>query len=186
MPFMQSPTGSPRSKALAQLTGSPPPPPMHSAAPGPTEPSITYIPPLIDGACGTTAAPTTQSRSPSQRLQHDVKLVARHLAALLWGAATARMDLAEVVQHVALAVVETYMLLALVPLAVMVPGAVALLWLAGCALLVVGMSWRLNGGGAVARGRVLRAVCPVAADGWMMGQEVEDERWIFVGGMGTR
>lgn len=90
----------------------------------------------------------------------------------------------EVVQHAGLALMEMYMLLAMVPLGVMFPGALFMVWMGCCGALVMGMSWSLNGGGA--RGQVLRAACPAAADGWMMGQEIEDERWIFVGGMGTR
>lgn len=181
MPFIaspsRSPTGSPRSKALSKLNGSPSSSSRQRQVPSP---SITYIPPLIDGACGTT--PNYQ-RSIAQQLQNDVSHAARLLPSLLHCAVTTRMDAVEVIQHAALALLETWMLVSAIPLSLALPGALFAAWIGCCSALILGMSWSLNGRGA--RRDIIRSPSP-AADGWMMGQEIDDERWFFVAGLGTR
>lgn len=184
MPFIttpsQSPDGSPRSNTVWKLNGAHASPASTSDQRHMLSPSITYIPPLIDGACGTT--PSSQ-RSIAQQLQNDVSQAARLLPSFVHGALTARMDIVEVVQHVGLALLETCMLVSAIPLCLCLPGALYATWLGCCSALVLGMSWSLNGRGA--RGDIVRSPSP-AADGWMMGQEIDDERWFFVGGLGTR
>lgn len=145
-------------------------------------PSVTYIPQLIDGACGT--MPHSQ-RSVLQRLRADLSSAARLLPALVQAALVARVSILEMVQHLGLALLEAAMLVSVVPLWLFCPGVVFLLWLGGCSALVMGASWSLNGGRGATRGRIVRAPSP-AADGWLMGQDVDDERWFFVGGMGVR
>lgn len=87
------------------------------------------------------------------------------------------------VQHAGLALFETYMLVFTIPLWLCLPGALFAVWMACCSALILGMGWSLNRRNA--RGEVLRSPSPTA-DGWMIGQEIEDERWFFVAGMGTR
>lgn len=153
-------------------------------------PSIVYIPPLIDGACGTT--PNFSRRStPLGQLRDELSRAAHLLPQLLHGAAVSSRTLGavEAIQHVALALVEAAMLAAAVPLWLALPGALFAAWLAGCAALVWAMAWFLNGGGGGggARGdRVVRSPSPAAAHGWMMGQENDDEQWFFAAGLGTR
>lgn len=140
-------------------------------------PSVTYIPQLIDGACGTMAH--SQQRSIPQRLRGDLSTAARLLPALARAALAARATagLADAAQHVALALLELAMLVAVVPLWLLCPGLVFLAWLGGCAALVVGASWSLNGGrAAAANASIVRSPSPA----------VDDERWFFVGGMGMR
>lgn len=140
-------------------------------------PSVTYIPQLIDGACGT--MPHAQ-RSVAQRLRTDLASTARLLPALVRAALVARVHTWDMVQHVGLALLEIAMLVSAVPLWLLCPGVVFLAWLGGCAALVVAASWSLNGGRRAAKGgpRIVRSPAP-AADG-------DDERWFFVGGMGMR
>lgn len=75
------------------------------------------------------------------------------------------------------------MLVSAVPLWLALPGALFAVWLGGCGALVMAMSWSLNGRGA--RREIIQTPSP-AADGWMMGQENDDEQWFFVGGLGMR
>lgn len=144
-------------------------------------PSITYIPPLIDGACGTTPY---SRRSVIQQLSNDVSQTIGLLPSLLHGAVVSRVDNLEMIQHIGLALLEMYMLMSVIPLWLTLPGALFAAWVGCCSALVVGMTWSLNGRGL--RGEVIRSPSPAAADGWMMGQEVDDEQWFFMGGMGIR
>ncbi|KAH6617194.1 hypothetical protein F5144DRAFT_660093 [Chaetomium tenue] len=154
-------------------------------------PPLTYIPPLLDGACGTT--PHSQHPLPTalhHELTHTLPLLPTLCRALL---------LQRFLPHplyLLLACFEVGVLLAAVPLWFVLPGVVFAGWVAGCVGVggvVVG--WGLNGG--MGKGeRVLRCDAAVdgeggvgggagGGDGWMMGQEVaEDEKWLFLGGMG--
>jgi hypothetical protein len=88
-------------------------------------------------------------------------------------------DSAAMVLYVALAGLELGVILAAVPLWCVLPGAVFALWAAACAAVVAAMCWMLNGKEQMYR-------CDAGSEGWMMGQEVEDEKWMFLGGMGMR
>lgn len=172
-----SPTGSPRAQALWKLNG------LHksySQQKRTPPPAITFIPPLIDGACGTTP---NARRSVLHQLQVEVSQATRFLPKLLWAAATSRTSVFEAVQHVALALIECCVLVSIVPLWLVLPGALFTMWLALCGALIMLMSWSLNANGTP--GELIQTPSPVA-DGWMMGQENDDEQWLFVGGIGTR
>lgn len=177
MPFLSpsgSPSISPRSKALYRFSD------VEILAPVQHDgySSITYISALIDGACG-----TTPNLRPSflQQLRSDVYQSIALLPQLLHGAVTARMDVVEMIQHLGLALIEIQILVMVVPFWLGLPGALFAAWSGCCAALVWGMSWNLNG----QMGRVMRSPSPTA-DGWTIGQEVDDEQWFFVGGLGAR
>lgn len=161
-----------------------------------SSPSITYIPQLIDGACGT--MPYSQ-RSVLQRLSTDLSTTIRLLPTFIQAAIVARVRLWEMAQHVVLALLEISILVSVIPLWLCLPGVVFLGWTGCCCALVMGASWSLNGGrGAVARGVLMRSAPPSetpAAVGLgitrrgAMGHEKggdDDERWFYVGGMGLR
>jgi hypothetical protein len=83
-----------------------------------------------------------------------------------------------------LACVELCVLAAAVPLVAVLPGVVFTVWMAGCAAYVAGVCWVLNGGKRGQRGAMYQ--CEAESKEWMaMGQEGEDEKWLFVGGMGA-
>lgn len=88
-------------------------------------------------------------------------------------------DRMDILTHVALVVIEVYMLVAVLPLSLILPGVLFVAWLCGCAGLIVSLSWMLHG-----KHRAVR--CTAGSEGWTMGQEVEDEKWIVVEGMGIR
>lgn len=202
MPWLSpsaSPDGSPRSRSAPALgnSGAMRPPSKHNAAPPPSTlmittasrtsratavPSVTYIPQLIDGACGT--MPHSQ-RSVLQRLSNDLSSAARLLPALVQAAVVARVNVFEMAQHVGLALLEVCILLSAVPLWLCCPGVLFAAWLGFCSALVTGASWLLNGGRGATRGTIVRSP-PPAADGWMAGPDVDHERWFYVGGMGMR
>lgn len=81
--------------------------------------------------------------------------------------------------HIVLACLEMGIMLIAVPLWFMLPGAVFVAWACVCAAMVMGMCWMVNGKEQVYQ-------CNAGSEGWMMGQEAEDEKWMFVGGMGMR
>lgn len=175
-----SPAPSPRTKALWKLNGISPTTVPHSR-PTSSSPSVTYIPPLIDGACGTT--PNTR-RPFAQQLQHEISQAARLLPTLIVGAAVARASIFEAAQHVALALLECCILALTIPLWLVLPGVFFAIWLGCCSALILAVSSSLNGGRR-ARGQIIQTPSP-SADGWMMGQENDDEQWFFVGGLGIR
>ncbi len=149
-----------------------------------TSPSVTYIPPLVDGACGT--VPQAQKGRASS-LWTDVQFLVSMLPELCrrgWQnrAATWRMvswrEVGEFLTQLALSAAEMSMLASVVPLWLCLPGVLFFSWVMGCAAMIMGASWLLEGSGP----RIIR--CAVGLDSWMMGQDVEDEKWIFLGGLG--
>lgn len=146
---------------------------------------LSYIPPLIDGACGT----VLRAEQPtSSLLREDARVTMRMVPGLFWSLWTELLcncrsmswaDMGDVLVHIALTIIELYAMVGLIPLWLAMPGAVFALWCCACAILIAGLSRMLNG-----PSRIIR--CSAGQDGWMMGQESEDERWIFVGGMELR
>lgn len=139
-----------------------------------------YVPPLIDGACGT----VPNAQQPALALmRRDVKAVSKMLPSLMkavWNSETRNWrcwsDFRTMALHGMLLVLESYMLLFVAPLGLGLPGVMFMMWLAGCMALVMGLSYLLNGSEVVLS-------CKAGSDGWMMGQEMNDERWFFIGGM---
>ncbi|KAK0707687.1 hypothetical protein B0H67DRAFT_494367 [Lasiosphaeris hirsuta] len=80
--------------------------------------------------------------------------------------------------HTMLACMEMCMMVAAIPLCMMLPGAMFAMWMFACACMVMAMCWMLNGPEQMHQ-------CTAGSEGWMMGQDAEDEKWMFVGGMGT-
>lgn len=146
---------------------------------------MTYIPPLIDGACGT----VLRAEQPTATLfWEDVKAMVKAGPAFfqsLWnqvlcsGKKMAWADMVDVTIHVALTLLEMAVMVNFIPLFLFLPGFFFALWFGFCVMLIAGLSRIVNG-----KNRVIR--CAAGSDGWMMGQESEDERWIYVGGMELR
>lgn len=186
MPFLSpsgSPSTSPKNRATSKFKGPAPSTSDHQQQEPRYigSPNITFIPPLIDGACGTTP---NSRRSLIWQLRNDVSQLFGLLPALVHGAIVSRVDTPEMIQQFGLALLEIYMIISAIPLWVTLPGALFAAWVGCCGALVMGMSWSLNGRGI--RGEIIRSPSPAAADGWMMGQEVDDEQWFFIGGIGMR
>lgn len=85
----------------------------------------------------------------------------------------------DVAVHVSLTVVELFMVMGVIPIWLVLPGFAFAMWAGFCVLVIAGLSSLVNGKSPVIR-------CAAGSDGWMMGQEAEDERWIYVGGMELR
>ncbi|KAK3381945.1 hypothetical protein B0H63DRAFT_495379 [Podospora didyma] len=79
--------------------------------------------------------------------------------------------------HAVLMCMEMCMMVAAVPLCLMLPGAMFAMWMCACAVVVMAMCWMLNGSEQMHQ-------CTAGSEGWMMGPESEDEKWMFMGGMG--
>lgn len=146
---------------------------------------MTYIPPLIDGACGTVLRAEQPTAS---LLRDDVKAMARMIPNMfrsLWsellcnGRKMSWADMCDALVHVNLTVMELAMMVGMIPLWLVLPGLAFAGWCAVCVMIIASFSKLVNG-----KNRVIR--CAAGSDGWMMGQEAEDERWIYVGGMGLR
>lgn len=180
---LDSPAASPRSGFSSRLTNG-----ASSPGPGPGQGhmplAVTFIPSLIDGACGTLPSPR---RSAMERMRGDMSHAVALLPDLLraaaprrWGSVS-RIEMLEMAQHACLAMLEMCVLACAVPLWACLPGVLFAAWVACCVSVMVGMVWMLNG-----RGPGRQMVRSTAAGDWMMGQEMEDERWFFIGGMGMR
>lgn len=176
---------------MPRLSRTPSPPVTPTSGTAPTadnnvtmkRPSLmTYTPPLRDGACGT----TPRAQQPLWTLvRRELAQMLRLMPGLCWAMVTqsgavAWVDRAAMGLHAALACLEMGMLLAAVPRLVL-PGGVFAVWVCVCAGMVAAMCWMLNG-------RAQMHLCNAGAgsEGWMMGQEAEDEKWLFVSGMGMR
>ncbi|KAK3682280.1 hypothetical protein B0T22DRAFT_501738 [Podospora appendiculata] len=81
------------------------------------------------------------------------------------------------IMHMLLTAMEMCIMVACVPLYIMCPGMVFAVWTGCCAMMVMAMCWMLNG-------REMMHQCMSGSEGWMMGQENDDEKWMFMGGMG--
>lgn len=166
---MQSPV--PRQESLTKLAT-------------PSSP-LAYIPPLIDGACGT----VLRAEQPTMSLlRDDARVMLSMMPTIITSLWTELMchvrsmswaDMGDILVHAVLTILELYMMIAIVPLCLIMPGAVSALWLCACTMAIIGFARLLNG-----KSRVIR--CMAGSDGWMMGQEAEDEKWIYVGGMELR
>ncbi|KAL1846855.1 hypothetical protein Daus18300_014140 [Diaporthe australafricana] len=176
---LDSPTVSPRSGGFSSRLTNGVNSPGHQ---GQMPLAVTFIPSLIDGACGTLPNPR---RSAMERMRGDMS----HAVALLpdmlraaaprrWGSVS-RIEMLEMAQHTCLAMLEMGVLACAVPLWACLPGVLFAAWVGCCMSVIMGMVWMLNG-----RGSGRQMVRSTAAGDWMMGQEMEDERWFFVGGMG--
>ncbi|KAK4237310.1 hypothetical protein C8A03DRAFT_44808 [Achaetomium macrosporum] len=143
---------------------------------------LTCIPPLRDGACGTTP-----------RLQQPLWSVMRRemgqtlgmMPTLFWANYTMLFQtaswagIAETMLRLVLACLEMGIMLAALPLWLMLPGAMFAMWLGACAGFILAMCWMLNG-----KEQMYQCSAGSGSEGWMMGQEAEDEKWMFLGGMG--
>ncbi|KAI3395181.1 hypothetical protein diail_1675 [Diaporthe ilicicola] len=172
---LDSPTGSPRSGFSSRLTNG-----VHSSAQGQMPLAVTFIPSLIDGACGTLPNPR---RSAMERMRGDLSHAIALLPDMLRAAAprrwSSRREIIEMAQHACLAMIEMCVLTCAVPLWACLPGVLFAAWLGCCISVIMGMVWMLNG-----RRSGRQMVRSTAAVDWMMGQEMEDEQWFFIGGMG--
>ncbi|VBB79788.1 Putative protein of unknown function [Podospora comata] len=140
---------------------------------------VTYIPPLCDGACGTT--PRSQQPMWSMMWQEIMQMM-RMMPNMCWAMLTQRKHMSwaamgDMMIHTMLTCMEMCMMVMAVPLWMMMPGAMFAMWMCTCALMVMGMCWMLNG-------REQMHMCAMESEGWMMGPEMDNEKWMFMGGMG--
>ncbi|KAG6361252.1 hypothetical protein INS49_009476 [Diaporthe citri] len=175
---LDSPAVSPRSGYHSKLTNG-----MNNTMAGQMPLAVTFIPSLIDGACGTLPNPR---RSAMERMRGDMSHALTLLPDMLraamprrWASAS-RMEMMEMVQHACLAMLEMCFLACVVPLWACLPGLMFAAWMGCCMSMIMCMVWMLNGRGSA--GQMVRST---AAGDWMMGQDMEDERWFFVGGVGV-
>ncbi len=141
---------------------------------------VTYIPPLCDGASGT--MPRSQL-STWAMMRQEVMQMMRMMPSMCWAMIAQRKsmswaDMGDMMMHTMLACMEMCMMVMAMPLWVMMPGAMFAMWMGMCAMVVMAMCWMLNGNEQMHQ-------CMAGAESWMMG-EGEDEKWMFMGGMGMR
>ncbi|KAK0615592.1 hypothetical protein B0T17DRAFT_497079 [Bombardia bombarda] len=116
-------------------------------------------------------------------LQHDMASMMRMLPQFCRAVVSERKhmswaDMRDMVLHTVLACLEMCMMAAAVPLYLLLPGVMFMTWMCACAVVVMGMCWMLNG-----QEQMHRCTSAGLAES-RMGQEMEDERWMFMGGMG--
>ncbi|KAK4206166.1 hypothetical protein QBC37DRAFT_329280 [Rhypophila decipiens] len=140
---------------------------------------MTYIPPLCDGACGT----TPRSQMPMMELMmQDMMTMLRMMPTVCWTMVMQRRhmswaDMAHMGMQIMLACMEMCMMVCALPMYMMLPGAMFTMWMGVCCMVCMAMCWMLNG-------KEMMHQCVVGSKSWMMGQESDDEKWVFMGGMG--
>lgn len=146
---------------------------------------MTYIPPLCDGACGT--LPRSQQGMMGM-MRRDMSDMMGMMPAMAWaamrqcmgmrqmglGPSMSMRDMGDMMMHMLLACMEMGMMVAALPVCMMMPGVVVMMWMTCCTLVVMGMCRMING-------REQMCQCSEGS-----GQEVDNEKWMFVGGMGMR
>ncbi|TDZ13880.1 hypothetical protein Cob_v013054 [Colletotrichum orbiculare MAFF 240422] len=168
-----SPRSSPRTSPRSSLIG-----PIKNFGP-----SVTYIPPLIDGACGT--VPLGQ-KPPLSLLQEDLREMWQMMPGLMASlrlhvanhrAHLSKSHLKDIVVQLSLAIVEVGMITLAGPLFIVLPGLFFTIWLAISLSLVYGLSCLMNGSNVVVN-------CDELGNSTAEAEE-DEEKWIFIGGMGT-
>ncbi|EQB53140.1 hypothetical protein CGLO_07170 [Colletotrichum gloeosporioides Cg-14] len=182
-PSYNSPASSPR---LSNSARSSPRTSPRSSLCGPIKnygPSVTYIPPLIDGACGT--VPLAQKQL-FALLQDDLREMWKMLPGLMTSLRThvanhrahlSRSHLKDIIVQLSLAIVEVGMITLAVPMFMILPGILFAAWLALSMSLVLALSWLMNGSNIIVNCDEFGNSTPEA--------EEDEEKWIFIGGMGT-
>ncbi len=117
-------------------------------------------------------------------MQREMTQMMRMMPTFCWALLVRRRpaswaDTAEMMLRVMLACLEMGMMLAAVPLWFILPGGLFAAWGCVCAGMVMAMCWMMNG-------KEQMYQCNAGSESWMMGQEAEDEKWVFLGGMGMR
>ncbi|KDN67951.1 hypothetical protein CSUB01_05822 [Colletotrichum sublineola] len=168
-PSYQSPINSPRTSPRSSTCG-----PIKTCGP-----SVTYIPPLIDGACGT--IPLAQKPS-LPMLHEDLREIWLMMPGLMASLRThianhrqhlSKSHLKDMVIQLGLAIVEVGMITLAIPLFVVLPGIFFAAWLGISMSMVLGLSWLMNGNDIM-----------VSCDEFGNSTtDIDDdnERWIFIG-----
>lgn len=147
---------------------------------------VTYLPPLCDGASGT----TPRSQMPAMAmLRHETSQMLATMPSLCWAMLTQHRhmswaDMGDMMMHTVLACMEMATMAAALPLCMMLPGAMFMTWMTVCAGAVMAMCWMLNG-----REQMHHCSAGAGAEGLMMDHDAQqhaDEKWMFIGGMGMR
>ncbi|WYZ42324.1 hypothetical protein EsH8_VI_000023 [Colletotrichum jinshuiense] len=172
-PTYQSPISSPRTSPRSSTCG-----PLKICGP-----SVTYIPPLIDGACGT--VPLAQKPT-LQLLHEDLQEMWRMMPGLMASLRThvanhrqhlSKSHLKDIIVQLSLAIVEVGVMTLAIPLFMVLPGFFFAMWLGVSMSLVLGLSWLMNG-------NEIMVNCDEFGNRTIEVED-DDERWIFIGGMGT-
>jgi hypothetical protein len=154
-------------------------------------PTVTFIPALIDGLCGTNP-PHTQS-SPLALLWSSLVVLLRTMAefpSMLWHALTLKTmrayassptDLRDLAIMCMLGCMQMMLFVGIIPMMLCLPGLMAVPILALMLVANEAGCWVVNGGQ-----RGMTWVRGVAGTKDGCGEEFEDEAWIFVPGPGTR
>ncbi|KAM0323724.1 hypothetical protein ACHAQA_008661 [Verticillium albo-atrum] len=172
--YQSSPLQSPRPSS----------PRLQSSAGKQTCPPVTYIPALIDGACGTLPLAQKPVLGLLRDNLRDLWAMAPELRAALRGSLIRRpgerlsgAQVKDIAVQTCLSIAEVGMLLAVVPVWLFMPGIVFATWVAMSLAVVFGLSWLLNEDSVI--------ISCDGSDSLAMDSETEDERWIFVSGIGT-
>lgn len=144
---------------------------------------MAYIPPLCDGACGT----VPRSQQPMwAMMRQEMMCMMRMMPNMCWAMLTQRnhmswADMGDTTMHMLLTCMEMCMMVMAVPVWMMLPGAMFAMWIGCCAMMVMAMCWMMNG-----KEQMHMCNMDSSSEGWMTGQDMENEKWIFMGGMGMR
>jgi len=147
--------------------------------------SVTFIPAMMDGTCGT--SPALQRMSPMQMLMMDMKIMAQNMICIpeMIGSMMTTDNMMETMGswtmvrdtclQTMLCVAEMCMLCLALPCFMMMPGMAFMCMCMMCAAVIMMMCWPMNG----------EQIMRCAAQGQMMDSYPE-ERWVCINGAMTR
>jgi hypothetical protein len=157
----------------------------YSPSPLSSNSSVTFIPAMMDGSCGT--SPTMQRMSPMQMMMMDMKIMVQNMMCIpemigsmmtmdnmmdMMGSWTMMRDTC---LQTMLCMIEMCMVVVMIPCFLMMPGMafMCMCCMCGCAILMI--CWPMNG----------EQMMRCAGRGQQMDQYA-DERWVYINGAMTR
>jgi len=163
---------------------------MNSSSPSPlpSNSSVTFIPAILDGSCGT--SPTMQRMSSTQMIVMDIKVMAHNMICFpemigslitvdkMTSVFGSWINLRDICLQMLLCVMEMCMVAMVIPCFLAMPGIAFLTMCCLCAFAISLICWPMNGE------QVMRCV----AKGQVMDSQVQyaDEKWVYINGAMTR
>jgi hypothetical protein len=162
-----------------------------SPSPLPSTSSVTFIPAMMDGACGT--SPTIQRMSSMQIMMMDMKVMAQNMKCIpemigsmmnremMTGMLSSWMNMRDMCLQMMLWVIEMCMMVMVIPCFLAMPGVAFMCMCCMCACAIMMLCWPMNGE------RVMRCEARGSKERpERQREECADERWVYINGAMTR
>ena len=181
MPWLGLSRNNSSEEMMKSMNPSPPSPP-------PSNCSVTFIPAMMDGSCGT--SPTMQRLSLMQMIAMDVKVMAQNLMCIpemvcsmltlemVFSMCDSWTNTRDLCLQTILCTIEMFMIVLVIPCFLAMPGIAFMCTCCMCACAIKVLCWPMNGV------RVMRCI----ANGKTKENQDKftDERWLYINGAMTR